>query len=63
VAPPSISSIFAWTGSNGTITIRVPAVAVSAYTSAWGVSASTSAGSSDVYGSNHKAVLITDAAQ
>jgi hypothetical protein len=68
--PPSISAgvygIFPYTGSNssGTITVRVPADAVSTYTSAWGVSANTSAnGNTSVYGSNHKAVLITDAAQ
>jgi hypothetical protein len=66
VAPPSIgSSIFYSTdGSSGTITVRVPAGAVSAYTSAWGVSASTAAnGNTSKYGNEHKAVIITDAAQ
>jgi hypothetical protein len=67
--PPSISTgydygIFYATSSSGAITIRVPTGVVFAYTSAWGVSASTSAnGNTSVYGSNHKAVLITDAAQ
>jgi hypothetical protein len=68
--PPSIStgyhgSIFAATGSNssGTITVRVPAGAVSAYTSAWGVDAETPANSNSKYGGSHKAVIITDAAQ
>jgi hypothetical protein len=61
-APPSISSIFYDTGSDGTITVSVPTGAVSAYTSAWGVDASTPAGGSNTnkYGDNHKAVLITD---
>jgi hypothetical protein len=61
--PPSIGRyIFSSTGSTDTITITVPAGAVPAYTSAWRVSASTSArGNTDVYGSSHKAVLITDA--
>jgi hypothetical protein len=73
--PPSISAgynggIFYDTGdygnSSGTITVSVPVGAVSAYTSAWGVSADTPANgniSVSVYGTNHKAVLITDAAQ
>jgi hypothetical protein len=63
--PPSISAIFFYTGSSGTITVRVPAGAVSAYTSAWGVNESTSAVNgydSTPYGSYHKAVIITDAA-
>ncbi|MDR1127453.1 MAG: bacterial Ig-like domain-containing protein [Treponema sp.] len=66
--PPAISTgyfygIFQSTGSSGAITVRVPAGAVSAYTSTWGVSASTSANGNYVYGTDHKAVLITDAAQ
>jgi hypothetical protein len=67
--PPSIPTgsdygIFRNTNSDGTITVRVSAGAVSAYTSAWGVSANTSAnGYSSKYGSNHKAVIITDGAQ
>jgi hypothetical protein len=65
--PPSISNtIFYGTGynSSGTITISVPTGAVSAYTSTWGVDADTPAGgNTSVYGGNHKAVLITDAAQ
>jgi hypothetical protein len=66
--PPSIAdSIFSYTGfytGTGTITIIVPSGAVFAYTSAWGVSAETPAnGATGVYGPNHKAVLITDAAQ
>jgi hypothetical protein len=71
--PPSIptgyygaSGIFVSTGynSSGTITVRVPAGAVSTYISAWGVSAETAAnGNTSKYGSNHKAVLITDEAQ
>jgi hypothetical protein len=66
--PPAISmgdyGIFRSTDSNGTITVSVPTGAVSAYTSAWGVNANTAAGgNTNVYGANHKAVLITDAAQ
>jgi hypothetical protein len=64
--PPSIGGYtFAYTGynSSGTITVRVPTGAVSAYTSAWGVDAETPAGNDYVYGYSHKAVLITDAAQ
>jgi hypothetical protein len=73
--PPSISTgydhsmgydngIFSYTGSSGRITIRVPAGVVFAYTSEWGVSASTSAGgNSSKYGYAHKAVIITDVAQ
>jgi hypothetical protein len=61
--PPAISSIFFYTGSSGTITVRVPAGAVSAYTSAWGVDATTPAGgNTGVYGASHKAVFITNAA-
>jgi hypothetical protein len=61
--PPAISSIFFYTGSSGAITVRVPAGAVSAYTAAWGVDANTPAGgNTSTYGSNHKAVFITDAA-
>jgi hypothetical protein len=61
--PPAISSIFFYTGSSGAITVRVPAGAVSAYTSTWGVDANTPAGGNiSVYGSSHKAVFITDAA-
>jgi hypothetical protein len=42
----------------------VPAGVVFAYTSTWGVDANTPAGSNQsVYGYEHKAVLITDAAQ
>jgi hypothetical protein len=46
--------------NDGAITVRVPiTVAVSAYTSAWGVSVNTSAnGNTDVYGDKHKAVTI-----
>jgi hypothetical protein len=71
-APPSIRTgssygIFIGTNgynSSGTITVSVPAGAVSAYTSTWGVDANTPAGGNQsVYGGNHKAVLITDAAQ
>jgi hypothetical protein len=60
--PPSIgSNIFSYIDSTGTITVSVPTGAVSAYTSDWGVDASTAAnGNTDVYGENHKAVLITD---
>jgi hypothetical protein len=71
--PPSRGSgIFYNTGYyygsvvDGTIIISVPMGAVSTYTSAWGVSADTSAGGNSSkygYGSNHKAVTITDAAQ
>jgi hypothetical protein len=63
--PPSLgTAIFYSTGADGTITVSVPVGAVAAYTSAWSVSANTSAGgNTDVYGNNHKAVLITDAAQ
>jgi hypothetical protein len=62
--PPSIDRIFYYTGSSGTITVSVPAGEVSAYTSAWGVDANTSAsGNTSVYGANHKAVTITDVAQ
>jgi hypothetical protein len=62
--PPSLGSrIFTVTYAD-TITILVPTGAVSAYTSAWGVDANTPAnGNQDVYGANHKAVTITDAAQ
>jgi hypothetical protein len=57
-------SIFSSTGSTGTITVSIPAGAVSAYTSVWRVDASTPAsGNTSAYGENHKAVLITDAAQ
>jgi hypothetical protein len=64
-APPSIdgdgAAIFRGTGSSGTIVISVPPDAVSAYTTKWDVSAETAAGGNiSVYGSNHKAVLITD---
>jgi uncharacterized ParB-like nuclease family protein len=62
--PPSIGgSIFSYTSSTSTITIRVPTGAVPAYTSAWGVNASTPARSgntSDVYGFDHKAVRISE---
>jgi hypothetical protein len=59
--PPIIGDIFYDTGASGLITVSVPMGAVSAYTSAWGVSASTSAGgNTSVYGNNHKAVTITD---
>ncbi|MDR1215617.1 MAG: bacterial Ig-like domain-containing protein [Treponema sp.] len=70
--PPSISTgssygIFGFTGSSGTITISVPTGTVSAYTSAWGVSTNTSANGDpsyrSKYGFEHKAVIITDAAQ
>jgi hypothetical protein len=65
-APPDIVSpygIFYYTGGSGTITITVPSTAaVSAYTSAWGVTAVTAAnGNTGVYGDNHKAVTITAA--
>jgi hypothetical protein len=64
--PPSIASIggsglFAYTGSTGTITVSIPGGALSAYTSAWNVSANTAAnGARGVYGSDHKAVRIRD---
>jgi hypothetical protein len=62
--PPSIgTSIFYNTGSSGTIVISVPTGTVTTYTSAWSVSADTYANDSFVYGDNHKAVTITDAAQ
>jgi hypothetical protein len=62
--PPIENTLFYNTGSDGTITIRVPTVAVSAYTSAWGVDANTPEnGNTSVYGESHKTVLITDAAQ
>jgi hypothetical protein len=63
--PPSIgSNIFDYTGSSGTITVSIPSGTVPAYTSDWGVDASTPAGgNTDVYGVRHEAVLITDAAQ
>jgi hypothetical protein len=63
--PPSLwGGIFNNTGSSGTITVSVPTGVVSAYTSKWGVSANTPAGGkTNVYGNDHKAVLITDAAQ
>jgi hypothetical protein len=62
--PPAIGSIFSYTSSDGTITVSVPTGAVSAYTSTWGVDASTPAGgNTSVYGSYHKAIIITDAAQ
>jgi hypothetical protein len=64
--PPSISSIFYYTGyySGDTITISVPAGVVFAYTSTWGVSANTPyGGNTSKYGNYHKAVLITDAVQ
>jgi hypothetical protein len=68
-SPPAISTgyyggIFSDTGSRGIITISVPTGEVSAYTSAWGVDADTSAGgNTSVYGENHKAISITDTAQ
>jgi hypothetical protein len=63
VTPPSRgNAIFEQTGSSGAISVQVPAGAVSAYTSAWGVDANTPAGgNTGVYGENHKAILITDA--
>jgi hypothetical protein len=59
--PPTIGSdIFYRTGSSGTITITVPSGAVSAYTTAWDVSATTATGGNTTkYGDNHKAVVIT----
>jgi hypothetical protein len=63
-APPALGSgngPFLATGSTGTVTIHVPTSAVSAYKSVWGVFASTEAGgNTGVYGSNHKAIEITD---
>jgi hypothetical protein len=61
-APPSISfTIFSETAASGTITVRVPPGTVPAYTSAWDVTAETTAnGNTSVYGDNHKAVTITD---
>jgi hypothetical protein len=64
--PPTIaiasSGIFISTssGSSSKITVAVPgAAAVTAYTTAWGVSAVTAAGGkANVYGSGHKAVTI-----
>jgi hypothetical protein len=45
----------------GTLYIRVPAGAVTAYTSQWGVAADTAAsGKSGVYGSGHSRIIITD---
>jgi hypothetical protein len=44
-----------------TLTILVPKGKVAAYTSAWGVSADTAAGSNTAkYGDNHKRIVITD---
>jgi hypothetical protein len=68
MAPPISTGpsygIFVNTGADGTITVSVPAGAISAYTSAWAVDAETPAGgNTSKYGDNHKAVLITDAAQ
>jgi hypothetical protein len=49
------------TGAGAMLTIRVPSGAVSAYTSAWGVSADTAAnGNTGKYGSSHKWIVITD---
>jgi hypothetical protein len=63
-APPALGSgngPFLATGSTGTVTIHVPTGAVPAYESVWGISASTGAGgNTGVYGSNHKAIEITD---
>jgi hypothetical protein len=63
LTPPSIGyNIFSATGSTGAIVASVPVGAVSAYISAWGVSASTPTGGNEsVYGSDSKAVYITDA--
>jgi hypothetical protein len=61
--PPSIGSTIFLNANTfpGTITITVPAGAVPAYTSAWGVDAETPAGgNTSVYGSGHKAVLISE---
>jgi hypothetical protein len=59
--PPSlVSSPFSSTGS-GTLTIHVPAGKVTDYTTAWGVAVFTAAiGNTPKYGSNHKAITITD---
>jgi hypothetical protein len=58
--PPGIGSGIFYYTSSGIITITVPgAAAVSAYTSAWGVTAVTVAdGNTSVYGYSHKAVTI-----
>jgi hypothetical protein len=52
--------VFIYTGS-GTLEIVVPTGAVSAYTTNWGVSATTEAnGNTGTYGGNHKKIVITD---
>jgi hypothetical protein len=61
--PPSIGRELFWNiwDTAGTIIVSVPAGAVPAYTSAWGVDAETPAGgNTGVYGSGHKAITITD---
>jgi hypothetical protein len=64
--PPLLgSSVFQNTGSGGTLTIRVPSGAVSAYTAAtppgWDVNADMPANEHPgKYGSGHKRIVITD---
>jgi hypothetical protein len=64
--PPALgTSVFANTGPSGTLTIHVPVGAVGNYTPAtppgWNVSNDTAAnGNTLVYGTNHKAIRITD---
>jgi uncharacterized protein YdbL (DUF1318 family) len=57
--------IFRGTAGSGTITITVPASAVPVYTSVWqgGYASVSSGGDTNAYGSRHKAVRITGAAQ
>ncbi|MDR0784383.1 MAG: leucine-rich repeat domain-containing protein [Treponema sp.] len=66
-APPAISNIFYYTydfRNTSRVIVSVPTGAVPAYTSKWGVSATTAANSAlDVYGYDHVAVTITDAAE
>jgi hypothetical protein len=61
--PPTLggTNVFTDTGAGTTLYIRVPAGRVSAYTTAWGVSANTAAnGDTGKYGNNHKQIVITD---
>jgi hypothetical protein len=70
-APPDIgSSVFSGTGvaggSDSTLTIKVPAGTVDAYTTKWGVTAVTEANTwsgaplHEKYGDSHKKIVITD---
>jgi hypothetical protein len=61
-APPALGvMVFGYT-SSGTLTISVASPGtVSAYESAWGVSANTAANGNPRYGDNHKAITIVAA--